>query len=54
MIWKSENGSQQTQSNASKESKMLMAGPWAPRMKDKVIRSGKPKEVSKKPMGMQS
>ena len=31
-----------------------MVGPWAPRIRDKIIGSGKPKEVSKKHMGMQS
>ena len=42
-MWKSEHGLQQARSNASKESKGLMESPCAPRMKDKVIRSGKPK-----------
>ena len=44
---KSENGPQQAQSNISKESKGLMEDPSVPRMKYKVIGSGKPKGFSK-------
>ena len=46
---KSENESQQAWSNESKESEWLMESPWTPKMKDKVIGLGKPKEVSKNP-----
>ena len=49
MMWKSENRSWQTQSNESKESKGLMASPWALRMRDNVIGPRKPKEFSKSP-----
>ena len=49
MMWKSENGPRQAQSNKSKESEGLMASLWAPRMRDNVIGSGKPKEFSKSP-----
>ena len=46
MMWKSENGSRQAQSN---ESKRIMVSPWVSRMRDDVIGSGKPKEFSKNP-----
>ena len=49
MMWKSENGPQQTQSNESKESKGLMASPRTPRMRNNVIGPGKPKEFNKSP-----
>ena len=45
----SKNEPQQTQSNASKESKGLMEDSSAPRMRYKVIGPGKPKKVSKGP-----
>ena len=45
----SEKGPQQAWSNASKESKGLMASLWALRMKDMVIGLGKPKRVTKSP-----
>ena len=43
-MWKSENRSQQAESNVSEESKGLMEEPSTPRMKYKVIGSGKPRE----------
>ena len=49
MMWKSENGPWQAQSNEIKESKGLMASLWTPRMRDIVIGPGKPKEFSKNP-----
>ena len=49
IMWKSENGPRQAQSNVSKESKGLMASPWAPRIRDNVIGPEKPKEPSKSP-----
>ena len=49
MMWKSENGPPQAQSNKNKESKGLMASPWTPRMRDNVIGPGKQEEFSKSP-----
>ena len=49
MIWKSENGPWQAQSNENKESKGSMTSPWTPRMRNNVIGPGKPKEFSKIP-----
>ena len=49
MMWKSENGPQQAQSNENKESNGLMASPWTSRMRNNVIRLGKPKEFNKSP-----
>ena len=49
MMWKSENGSWQTQSNESKKSKESMASPRTPNMRNNVIGLGKPKEFSKSP-----
>ena len=49
MMWKSENGLRQAQSNESKESKGLIASLGTPRMRNNVIGLGKPKEFSKNP-----
>ena len=49
MMWKSENGPRQAQSNESKESKGLLASPWAPRIRDNAIGPRKSKELSKIP-----
>ena len=49
MMWKSENGLRQVQSNKNKESKGLMASPRTPRMRNNIIGSRKPKEFNKSP-----
>ena len=41
------NKARSNESKENKESKGLMESPWAPRMKDKVIRPRKPKGISK-------
>ena len=43
------NKARSNESKENKESKGLMESPWAPRMKDKVIRPRKLKGVSKSP-----
>ena len=49
MMWKSENGPQQAQSNENKESKGFDGKPMSPKDENKVIGPGKPNEISKSP-----